>query len=109
MKLRYCMFVAFMALSTMLFADEETNESLKYIIEQNNKLIQKVNSLEARQKVLEQKITKIEKQGPSAVNKKASNRQAPDPNKRYNVKIGDSIVLGNKDAKVTIIEWTDFQ
>ncbi len=104
------MLVVFMASFTVLFAtDEETRESLKYIIEQNNKLIQKVNSLEARQKVLEQKITKIERQGPSAGNKKANNRPAPDPNKTYNIKIGDSVVLGNENAKVTIIEWTDFQ
>ena len=32
-----------------------------------------------------------------------------DPNKVYDVAIGNSVVLGNLNAKVTIVEWTDFQ
>ena len=31
------------------------------------------------------------------------------PNKVYNIEIGDSYIHGAKDAKVTIIEWMDFQ
>ncbi|RAP32158.1 hypothetical protein DID76_01185 [Candidatus Marinamargulisbacteria bacterium SCGC AG-414-C22] len=29
--------------------------------------------------------------------------------KVYNIPIGNSVVIGNKNAKVTIIKWTDFQ
>jgi len=109
MKLKYIkstVLIAFM--SIIIPSNEEINESLKYLIEQQNKILKKVNSMEARQKLLEKKITTIEKQGGG---KKAANnkRQAPDPNKRYNVKVGDSIVLGNRNAKATLIEWTDFQ
>ena len=43
-----------------------------------------------------------------ADNKKQQPPQA-DPNKVYNVEIGDSFTLGPKNAKVTLIEWMDFQ
>jgi len=33
----------------------------------------------------------------------------PDPNKKYDVQVGSFPVLGNKDAKVTIVEFSDFQ
>ena len=32
-----------------------------------------------------------------------------DPNKVYNIPIGDSFSTGPVDAAVTIIEWMDFQ
>jgi protein-disulfide isomerase len=33
----------------------------------------------------------------------------PDPEKVYDIKVGDSPIRGSKDAKVTIVEWADFQ
>jgi len=33
----------------------------------------------------------------------------PDPQKIYDIKVGDSPIRGSKDAKVTIVEWADFQ
>ena len=42
----------------------------------------------------------------------SKNKQQPpqaDPNKVYNIPIGDSFSKGPKDAAVTIIEWSDFQ
>ena len=32
-----------------------------------------------------------------------------DPNKVYNIAEAGSVVLGNPNASVTVIEWTDFQ
>ena len=32
-----------------------------------------------------------------------------DPNKVYNVPDAGSVVLGNPDAKITVIKWTDYQ
>jgi protein-disulfide isomerase len=34
---------------------------------------------------------------------------APDPNVVYKVPVGNSPYRGAKDAKVTIVEWSDFQ
>ena len=41
--------------------------------------------------------------------KKGKTAPKADPNKVYNVDVGDSFSEGPKDAKVTIIEWMDFQ
>ena len=39
----------------------------------------------------------------------AAQRPQMDPNKVYNIPIGDSHVKGPKEAKVTIAEFSDFQ
>jgi protein-disulfide isomerase len=33
----------------------------------------------------------------------------PDPQKVYDIEVGDSPVRGSKNAKITIVEWADFQ
>ena len=76
-----------------------------------------INDLKDGQKVLLKKIATLEKtinnlalanKNKPADNKKQQPPQA-DPNKVYNVPIGDSFSKGPKDAAVTIIEWSDFQ
>ena len=44
-------------------------------------------------------------------NKQTNKKEPPkaDPNKVYNIEIGDSFTIGPENAKVTIIEWMDFQ
>ena len=71
------------------------------------------------QQVILKKIAALEKSianlAVASKNKPAPNnnkKQQPpqaDPNKVYNVEIGDSFTIGPKNAKVTIIEWMDFQ
>ena len=41
--------------------------------------------------------------------KKQQKRKNPNPNFVHNIDIGESVVLGNPDAKVTITKFTDFQ
>ena len=83
----------------------------------NDALEQKLNDIGDTQKVLLKKIDNMDKsiknlalanKNKPADNKKQQPPQA-DPNKVYNVEIGDSFTLGPKNAKVTIIEWMDFQ
>ena len=65
---------------------------------------------------LRSKQKKIQKMEQSIVNLTLANKSRPaktqqpklDPNKVYSVKIGNSFVQGNKNAKVTIIEWADY-
>ena len=83
---------------------------------ENQSIIEdKLNNISDNQKLLLRKIEKMEK---SIVNlsstnqKKQPSKEEPpkaDPNKVYNIPIGDSFTKGPEDAAVTIIEWSDFQ
>ena len=80
-------------------------------------LEKKLNEIGDNQKVLLKKIEYIDKSiqnlALASKNKPADNKkpQPPqaDPNKVYNIPIGDSVSKGPDDAAVTIIEWSDFQ
>ena len=84
----------------------------------NSGLEQTINEEKDGQQVILKKIAALEKSianlavasknKPAPNNKKQQPPQA-DPNKVYNVEIGDSFTMGPKNAKVTIIEWMDFQ
>ena len=84
----------------------------------NSGLEQTINEVKDDQQVILKKITALEKSianlaiasknKPAADNKKQQPPQA-DPNKVYNIEIGDSFTIGPKNAKVTIVEWMDFQ
>ena len=84
----------------------------------NSGLEQTINEVKDGQQVILKKIASLEKSianiavasknKPAADNKKQQPPKA-DPNKVYNVEIGDSFTIGPKNAKVTIIEWMDFQ
>ena len=87
-------------------------------IENNENSDQTINELKDGQQVILKKIASLEKSvanlaiasknKPADANKKQQPPKA-DPNKVYNVEIGDSFTMGPKNAKVTIIEWMDFQ
>ena len=75
----------------------------------------KLNDISDNQKVLIRKIanmeTSIANMAFSNKNQQANKKEPPkaDPNKVYNIPIGDSFSKGPDDAAVTIIEWSDFQ
>ena len=83
--------------------------------ENQSVLEDKLNNINDNQKVLLRKIANMEKSiaNLASTNKnKPANKQEPpkaDPNKVYNIPIGDSFTKGPDDAAVTIIEWSDFQ
>ena len=64
----------------------------------------KIDQLNETQQTLHGKVDAIEKklQGPM-------NTNTPNPDRVYNVEVGDSFVYGNKNAPVTLIKWLDFQ
>ena len=68
------------------------------------KILKKLEAIEKNQLGIKNSISSINK---SANNKKQQPKA--DPNKVYDIAIGDSYVWGNKNAPITIIEWTDFQ
>ena len=82
-----------------------------------NNLEQKVNEVKDGQEVILKKMASLEKalnnlalanKNKPAADKKQQPPQA-DPNKVYNIEVGDSFTKGPDNAAVTIIEWSDFQ
>ena len=87
-------------------------------LENNSDLKQTINDVKDGQEVILKKMASLDKSinnlALASKNKPADNKkqQPPpqaDPNKVYNIPIGDSFSKGPKDAAVTIIEWSDFQ
>ena len=83
----------------------------------NTGLEQKLDAISDDQKVMLKKMASLEKtvknlelasKNQPSNNKKQQPPKA-DPNKVYNVPIGDSFTKGPDNAAVTIIEWSDFQ
>ena len=103
---------------TRLFIAGTAGLLISCSIENNENSDQAINELKDGQQVILKKIASLEKSianlavasknKPAPNNKKQQPQQA-DPNKVYNVEIGDSFTMGPKNAKVTIIEWMDFQ
>ena len=84
----------------------------------NEALDKQLNEISDTQKVILKKIENMDKsianltlavKSKPADNKQQQQPPQADPNKVYNIEIGDSYIHGAKDAKVTIIEWMDFQ
>lgn len=73
-----------------------------------------VERLEAQQKDVVTKLEGLEKQNKEILAKagsaaKPAAANAPDPNKKWDINIGSSFAKGPATAKVTIVEWSDFQ
>ena len=84
----------------------------------NSGLEQAINEVKDGQQVVLKKIATLEKtinnlalanKNKPADDKKKQQPPQADPNKVYNIPIGDSYSKGPDDAAVTIIEWSDFQ
>ena len=86
-------------------------------IENNENSKQAIDEFKDGQEVILKKIASLEKSINNLAlankNKPADNKKQPppqaDPNKVYNIPIGDSFSKGPDNAAVTIIEWSDFQ
>ncbi len=86
-------------------ADTANIEKAINKVQDNQKIIlQKIESLEKGQQALRKNLASNAKAAP-----KKDNKPKADPNKVYNVAVGNSVVKGNPNAKVTITEWMDFQ
>ncbi|HYB98284.1 MAG TPA: thioredoxin domain-containing protein [Candidatus Limnocylindrales bacterium] len=74
-----------------------------------------VERIEAQQKDLATKIEGIEKSQKDVLAKVQAApaarpaADAPDPNKRHDIPVGNSFSKGPADAPVTVVEWSDFQ
>ena len=83
------------------------NIDLTDIRDSQKKILKKLEVIEKNQLGIKTSIAAINK--PAGKNNNKKQQPQADPNKVYDIAIGDSYVMGNKDAPITIIEWTDFQ
>ena len=94
--------------------------SFTYSCDDLNKLTEELKDLKNNQALMMKKqsemigkLTLLEKKvgkSPSPeANKKNNKRKGPNPNFSHNIEIGNSVVLGNPNAKVTVTKFTDFQ
>ena len=70
---------------------------------------QKQDTILAKLDTLEQKVGQAPAAKPGAPDAKGPKPGAPDPKATYKVEVGDAYFKGGADAKVTIVEWSDFQ
>ena len=90
--------------SIALLADNDKSD-LEYQLE-IEKLKNKILQLE--KDLLEEQLKNANKRNIKD-NDKSKKRKSPNPNYKHNIKIGNSVVLGNPYAKVTIIKFSDYQ
>ena len=97
-------------LPLFLFSCEELNnvsEELKVLKENQDLLLKQQTDLIKKIALLQ---TTVKNQGSNKTQpKKNTKRKTPNPNISHNIPIGNSVVLGNPNAKVTVTKFTDFQ
>ena len=108
-----------MVLISCNVSDNSALENTVNELKENQNNIQEqiiaIKELQDNQKVVLKKMQSMEKTISNLAlankNKPADKSRPPqaDPNKVYNIEIGDSFSIGPDNAKVTIIEWMDFQ
>tara|TARA_B100000029_G_scaffold475165_1_gene518221 strand:+ start:1092 stop:1427 length:336 start_codon:yes stop_codon:yes gene_type:complete len=89
--------------------NKATNESLKSLKDSQNLLIEKITKLEKGQLDMKKTLAALNKPAPPAKNDKKKQPPKADPNKVYDIAIGNSIIEGDPNAPITIIEWMDYQ
>ena len=97
--------MSFLFLSCNEIDMSSINKTLGSITDNQKAILRRLETIEKNQSGLKNAIAASNK---PADNKKQKKPQA-DPNKVYDIAIGDSFVKGNPKAPITIIKWTDFQ
>jgi len=83
------------------FIHTQTNDTNELL----SKILKEIESLKKGQEKLASDIKALKNAAPPSKSKATAAQKS----EVKNVAIGDSMVLGNPDAPVTIIKWTDFQ
>ena len=86
--------------------NEEMNNKVKSIDDGQKVIISKLTALEKKLSTIEKNMSDLKKQ-PSA--NPSNNKPKADPNKVYDIADAGSIILGDPNAKVSVVKWTDFQ
>jgi len=102
-KVKLIRFGLVLCLSGLVFAGSDLDDKLDRLLENQKVILTRLQKLEKTQNDIVRKVNSAPK--PAGKN----NKPQVDYNKEYKVPVGDSVILGNPEAKVTITEWMDFQ
>jgi protein-disulfide isomerase len=80
---------------------------LKEVLDRQERIQKRLVSIESRQREILNTIAKLKISSSGLAQRRSS--WLEDFDKEYKIDIGNSPVKGNKDAKVTIVEFSDFQ
>ena len=100
--------IGYLFLGLFLFSCNDLQDAaknIKKVNENQDLIINKLNALDKKIVALEKKV----ELGAKAPSDKKKEKPKADPNKVYDIAEAGSVVLGNPDAKVSIVKWTDFQ
>jgi len=100
-KMKLVGITSILCLSSIAYANDNLNDKLDRLLDNQKVILTRLQKLEKNQNELAKKV--------NSGGAKKPNKPQVDYNKEYKVPVGNSIVLGNPSAKVTITEWMDFQ
>ena len=103
-KIKLIKIASVICLTGIAFAASDIDEKLDRILDNQKVILTRLQKLEKTQNDIVKKVNSA----PTPAGKK-NNKPQVDYNKEYKIPVGDSVVLGNPGAKVTITEWMDFQ
>ena len=89
--------------------NKATNDSLKALKDSQNLMIEKITKLEKGQLDMKKALVGLNKPAPPTKDKPKKQQPKADPNKVYDIAIGNSMIEGDPNAPITIIEWMDYQ
>ena len=89
--------------------NKATNDSLKALKDSQNLMIDKITKLEKGQLDIKKTLATLNKPAPPSNDKPKKQQPKADPNKVYDIAVGNSIIEGDPNAPITIIEWMDYQ
>ena len=102
-KIKLIKITSVICLTGIAFAASDIDEKLDRLLDNQKVILTRLQKLEKTQNELVKKV-----KAPAQAGNK-NNKPQVDYNKEYKIPVGDSVVLGNPGAKVTITEWMDFQ
>ena len=105
--LRFSIILCFILFSYSCEDLNNLTEELKDLKNNQALMMKKQSEMIGKLTLLESKVAKTN--SPQQNNKKNNKRKGPNPNFSHNIEIGNSVVLGNPNAKVTVTKFTDFQ
>ena len=86
-----------------------TEQTIQEISDNQKIILKKMEAIEKGQKNLAKSVANLALAGTNKPADKKPKQPQADPNKVYNIEIGDSYSIGPNNAKVTLVEWMDFQ